>query len=343
MLHSIDVYELGATGDGATDDTKPLQDAIDLAVKTGRSVELREGRFLCGVLYMKPNVHIRGNATWGYRRDSAGQTVILQRDSKQNCQIDMTTSNGVTLDGLSLLGNNSGNCAGLLSCKPNYGAQEDAYRIENCRVANYTSHAVFLDHIWCFSVRHCMFAFCGGDGLRINGWDGFVIDNWFSGNRGAGFGTEGPNASVTMTGNRIEWNARGGIVLDGGSHYNITGNYIDRSGSAGISLTRINVASATGNVIYRSGKFQPDTPDSAQVILDGCSGIVFSGNTMNAGRDDGDKGDWTPNYALRVHNLKDCAVTSNVMFRGGMTGLLDDRGGHENSLITDNVGSVAVN
>ena len=69
------------------------------------------------------------------------------------------------------------------------------------------------------------------------------------------------NASVTMTANRIEWNAMGGIVIYGGEKYNITGNYIDRSGRAAISLLpkgdQINSTfSITGNVMYRSGAHQ---------------------------------------------------------------------------------------
>jgi hypothetical protein len=93
-------------------------------------------------------------------------------------------------------------------------------------------------------------------------------------------------------------------------------------------------------VIYRSGKFQGEIADSAQCILDGCKGLTFTGNTMNVGRDDGGKGDMTPNYALRIANLHDSVVMSNVFHNGGMTGLIDDRGGHINSVIKDNVGSV---
>lgn len=330
-----------AVGDGVHDDTAGFQVAIDRAYETGESIFIPEGKYLCGEVFLKPHVHIRADATWGYRPDSYGSTVILQKDIDQACILDMTTANGATLDGLSLMGLRKGNCVGILSRKKDYGKEEDAYRIENCRVGGFGSHAVFLDHIWCFSVRHCMFAFSGGDGLAINGWDGFIIDNWFSGNAGAGYGTVGPNASVTMTGNRIEWNRRGGIVLDGGNHYNITGNYIDRSGSAAINLKGTAVVSCTGNVIYRSGKFEGDVADSAHCILDSCKGLTFTGNTMNVGRDDGGKGVWTPNYALRLANLIDSTVTSNTFYNGGMTGLIDDRGGHTNTIIKDNVGSVS--
>ena len=332
-----------AKGDGITDDTAAFQAAIDKAAETKEILYISAGKYLCGELFVKPETYIKADHTWGYRLDRPGYSEILQKDENQECLFDLTNANGATLDGLSVTGLRKGNCVGMLSRKKDYGKEEDAYRIENCRVVNFASHAVFLDFIWCFSVRHCMFAYCGGDGLAINGWDGFVIDNWFSGNGGAGFGSQGPNAAVTMTGNRIEWNKRGGIVLEGGNHYNITGNYIDRSGSAAINLHGTMIVSCTGNVIFRSGKFEGTVADSAQCILDGCKGLTFTGNTMNVGRDDGGKGDWTPNYALRVANLENSVVTSNVFHNGGMTGLIDDRGGHINSVIKDNVGSVSDN
>ena len=48
-------------------------------------------------------------------------------------------------------------------------------------------HGIRLGVVWLFTVRHCMVAHNGGCGLRLHGWDGFILDNWFSGNRGAGF------------------------------------------------------------------------------------------------------------------------------------------------------------
>ena len=333
-----------AKGDGVADDTAAFQQAIDEAHETGESVYISEGKYICGELAVRPEVSIKADHSWSYRSERPGRAVIYQRDESQACIFDLTGGNGATLDGLSLVGLGKGSCVGILTRKKeggqDYGQEEDAYRIENCRVIRFGSHAVFLDFVWCFSVRHCMFAYCGGDGLAINGWDGFVIDNWFSGNSGAGFGSQGPNAAVTMTGNRIEWNKRGGIVLDGGNHYNITGNYIDRSGSAAIIMRGTAVASCTGNVIFRSGKHEPDVPDSAHCILEGCKGLTFTGNTMNVGRDDGAKGDWTPNYAMRLANLENSTVIANTFHNGGMAGLIDDRGGHINSVIKDNVGSV---
>ena len=101
----------------------------------------------------------------------------------------------------------------------------------------------------------------GGRGGRAErGWDAFLMDNWLSGNGGYGYGP-GDVCSVTMTGNRVEWNKEGGIILTDGSNYNVTGNYIDRSGTAGISIAKGGSEwtpkhmSVTGNIIYRSGKW----------------------------------------------------------------------------------------
>lgn len=341
MSEYLNPREFGALGDGITDDTKAVQTAIDKSAETGMPVYITAGRYSCGELYMRPEVTVKADPTWAYRSDAVGKTVLLQRDDGQACLIDMTTANGSTLTGLSLAGTGKGNCVGILSRKKDYGTKEDAYRIDSCRVSGFGSHAVYLDRIWCFSVRHCMFAFSGGDGLCITGWDGFVIDNWFSGNKGAGWGgRHGANASITMTGNRIEWNAEGGIIIKDGSHYNITGNYIDRSGKSAIEIDGGKIISCTGNILYRSGKYEADDPVAAQCILKDSAGVTFVGNSFCAGRDDGGKGDMSPSVALRILRLTDSVVASNAMHTGSLNKVINDGGGHVNTIIQNNMGSI---
>ena len=57
----------------------------------------------------------------------------------------------------------------------------------DARWSRFTGDGVSLAHAWCFSVRHSMLAYNQGDGLRLRGWDGFLSDNWFSGNKRARF------------------------------------------------------------------------------------------------------------------------------------------------------------
>ncbi len=239
---------------------------------------------------------------------------------------------------------------GILVDKPDYGKEEDAWRIERCRVSGFSGHGINLVRIWCFSIRHCMVCFNRGNGIRVRGWDGFILDNWLSGNRSAGYGAYDENSSITMTGNRIEWNATAGIEIDGGNHYNITGNYLDRSGGPGIRLMprgqhRCRVISVTGNVIYRSGApnwGKPEDLDDTHLRFDHVEGLVCTGNTMNVGRDDGGKGAWSPQYGIVCRNLAESIVKDNVLWHGAFKALVEDRGEHgAEVIIRDNVGSLA--
>jgi len=70
-------------------------------------------------------------------------------------------------------------------------------------------------------------------------------------------------------------------------------------------------------------------------------GISFTGNTMNAGRGDGGRGSWSPDYAMV---LKDCAhtvIADNTMFEAALKELVRDLGGHGEGFIQkDNVGNL---
>ncbi len=344
----LDVLAFGAVGDGKKDDTTAIQKAIDAAAETGGTVVFPAGSYPCSTLRMRPHVGLFGHPTWSYR--DFGGAVLRLADEDAPCLVDLTGAFGATVNGLSLDGAKLGDGVhGILIDKPDYGKQEDVPRIERCRIAGFTGDGIRLSRIWCFIVRHCMSAHNRGCGLWVRGWDGFILDNWLSGNKGAGYGAYEENASVTMTGNRIEWNAAGGIVVKGGNHYNIGNNYIDRSGGPGITwLPRGEqwglVVSATGNVIYRSGK--PDwraleEHESAHARFEHVRGLTFMGNTMNVGRDDGGKGEWSPRCGIVYGPLADSVIQGNVLHGGALQELLVDLGGHgENVIVRDNPGSL---
>ena len=69
-------------------------------------------------------------------------------------------------------------------------------------------------------------------------------------------------------------------------------------------------------------------------------GVVFSGNTLCVGRDDGAGGEWSPDYAMVFGSLDGCMITNNVMHNGASKELIIDRGNHTNTVVKDNVGSI---
>ncbi len=338
------VTDFGAKGDGVTDDTAAFQAALDAAGPTRGTVFVPDGIYLCHDLRMPPHTGLVGNATWGYRE--GGGSVLKLNSADATCLINITGAVGATVNGLSLYGDKLGEGVhGLYMGEFPEKKEEDTPRIERCHISGFTGDGIRLDPVWCFSVRGCEIIFNQGNALYVRGWDGFILDNWFSGNEGSGYLADGPNASVTMTGNRIEWNHRGGIRLYGGSHYNITGNYIDRSGGPGISLHPRDGAGClcvtiTGNVLYRSGKPEWTTEplDSAHVRFEGAHGLVFSGNSMCMGQDDGG-GLNSPEYGLVLRALKSAVIKDNTLHLGALTELIHDLGEHgEGVIIKDNVG-----
>jgi hypothetical protein len=342
----LDVTQFGAKGDGQTDDTAAIQKALDAAAKTQGTVLVPEGVFVCADLKVPTQVGLVGQPAWRYSKP--GGSVLRLGDAKARCLLDITEANGATISGLSLDGQDLGEGVhGVLSDKPEYKT-EDAWRIEGCQVGRFSGDGARLNRIWCYSIRHSMFCYNHGDGIWQRGWDGFLLDNWLSGNRGAGYGAREENAAMTITGNRIEWNRGGGLVSHHGNSYNLTGNYFDRSGGPAITLlgnegeacTRFTM---TGNIISRSGApwRELDKLDSAQARFERCQGIVFTGNSLNVGRDDGNKGEWSPRCGIVYGRLENSVIKDNVLHRGALEELLVDLGGHgEGVIVKDNPGSV---
>ena len=346
-----DIRSFGAAGDGTTDDTAAIQKAIDAAAETQATLYVPQGVFLTSTLRLRPHVGLTGSPTFSYR--SAGGSVLRLCDAGARCLLDLTGALGATINGLCLDGAKLGaDVHGIMVDKADYGRTEDTPRIERCLVAGFSGDGVHLNRIWCYNIRGCMVYQNAGCAVWVRGWDGFVLDNWLSGNGGAGFGAYEENASVTLTGNRIEWNRAGGLVVCGGTHYNVTGNYIDRSGGPGMWFrprggVESTVIAAVGNIIYGSGK--PDWPleddlASAQARFDRVKGLTFSGNALNVSADGpGSAGNWSRRYGIVYAGMRNSVISGNAMHCGATERLLVDLGGHgEGLIVKDNPGSLFV-
>src|ERR1700739_2485451 len=344
----IDARKLGAAGGGKTSDTAALQKAIDVAGEKTGAVRVPPGVYLTRELHVRAGVAITGVAGWNY--SFGGGTVLRLLGTDSACLLDLTEARGATLQGLSLDGANLGQgIDGIATKRTGYGKHEDGFRIDTCQVARFSGSGMNLNKVWCFSVRHCEMMENRGDGMALHGWDGFLLDNWFSGNGRAGFAAREENASVTFTAKRGAWNGDGTVLIAGGDGYQITGNFFDRAGTVGIALrknTRSCVQVAiTGNFIKRSGKMVKDNAheasESAQVVIEGGAGISFTGNVLQAGRDDGNAGMWSPANGIVYGGLKDCVIANNTLFEGALRELMVDLGGHgEGVVVRDNPGSL---
>jgi hypothetical protein len=339
----LDARKLGAAGDGKTDDTAALQRAIDAAAAAGGGVFVPPGVYLTKELHVRPGIAIIGIAAWNY--SGPGGSVLRLADAASPCLLNLTDARGSSIESLALDGRDLGtNVHGIFVNRTAYAEHEDGFRIDRCQVAHFSGDGANLSCAWCFSVRHCMLAFNKGDGLNLRGWDGYLVDNWFSGNQRAGFAARLENASVTFTANRVEWNGEENMLITGADGYQITGNFFDRAGTCGIALRKGGSACSqitiTGNFIKRSGKLAPaDSHGSSQIFMDGCQGVTCVGNCIWSGRDDGGAGTYTPSYGIVYQGLRNCVIRDNVLHDGALKQLLLDLGGHDDGVIvSDNPG-----
>ena len=339
----LDARKLGAAGDGKTDDTLALQGAFDAAAAASSGVFVPPGVYLTKELHVRAGTAIIGVPAWNY--SGPGGSVLRLADADSTCLLNLSEARGSTIEGLALDGQSRGeNIHGIFVNRTGYAKHEDGFRIERCQVARFSGDGANLSCVWCFSVRHCMLAYNKGDGISLRGWDGFLMDNWLSGNQRAGFAARHENASVTFTANRVEWNGEENMLITGGDGYQITGNFFDRAGTCGIALRRGNSActqvTITGNFIKRSGKLAAaESPDSSQIFMDGCQGVTCVGNCVWSGRDDGDAGTYTPSYGIAYRGLRNCVIRDNILHDGALSQLLLDLGGQEDGVIVgDNPG-----
>ena len=351
MVNTFDITGFGAVPDGITDCTAAVQKALDSASTCMGTVIVPPGVYKVGHLKMKgQGVSIVGTAAWTYRSD--GASIFSLNDAETDCMIDVSGAFGASIMGMSLAGEKLGeNVHGVKLWWPEYngGAEEDCPTIDNCRIGNFSGDGVHFEHVWCFSVRHSMLHNNVGCGLYIDGWDGFLVDNWFSCNMNGGI-LGGPiAASVTATGNRVEWNHRGGFVLPCANSFNVTGNFFDRSfgpalqfgGRDGKTASLITV---TGNIFRRSGARdnQSDTfehPDmNSHLAMYNCRDAVVTGNSMATGKHDGGGGALSPDYSFIIDNCTDSIFKDNVMSKAALVENVILRGDDSTLIIGENIG-----
>ncbi len=341
----FNVVDFGAKGDGKTADSEAIQKALDAAGKVSGTTYFPAGRYLCHDLKVHPHTSVLAEPQWSYRGD--GGAMLIVDSDKADCVLNITGAFGVHLRGLFLQGRRDFKKpihGVFLNNAEKYSAQEDSIVIDDCKIESFSGDGVRLLRIWLFIIRHSIMQHNQGSGIQITGWDGFVTDNQLSGNGSHGFNCEGVGSTIMFTANRVEWNKGYGLFLNNGDAWNVTGNCFDRNFGAGLCAMKMRATSITGNVFRRCGKDSNQLAEgekSCQVRLDGCSGLTFVSNVCEAGRDDGAKGKYTPQFGFIVHKLSYSVISSNTLFHGYMEGMAVDQGEHGPEYVfANNVGCV---
>jgi Right handed beta helix region/Pectate lyase superfamily protein len=339
----FNVADFGAKGDGKTPESEAIQQALDAAGRVGGTVYFQAGRYLCHDLKVHPHTTVLAEPQWGYHGD-AGAVLLLDSDGAE-CLLNVTGAFGAHLRGLFLQGRRGAKKAihGVFLNNPEkYSPQEDAIVIDDCKIERFSGHGVHLLRIWLFILRHSIVQGNQGCGVQITGWDGFVTDNQFSGNGSHGFACDSVGATVMFTANRVEWNKGYGLLLCAGDAWNVTGNCFDRNWGAGLCALNMRTTTITGNVFRRCGKdsrLLAEGERSCQVRLEECSGLTFVSNVCAAGRDDGGRGDYTPQVGFLLRKLRHSVIASNTLFQGYVKEMTADLGEHGADFVfVNNVG-----
>lgn len=350
----VNVKDFGAKGDGLTDDTVAIQSALNAAVFAGKaSVFIPPGTYSVGQLSIPSYTALIGIPAYDY--EVGGGSLLKLNNPSAQCLLDITNTRGVTIQGLSLYGNNdnaSNNAHGVMrndSVEGGTSGFENATRIDDCKIYKFGGDGLHMANSWCWSVRHCSIADNGGDGIYFSGWDCWVLDNWLSNNGNCGFANRGNyDSAATITGNRIEWNKQQGILIQNSAGMIlITGNYFDYSYYSGVKIVSpaagdpCEHVTITGNFFYRNGgKATKNTLDNSHIWLSGACGVTCVGNACRAGDQSGQgTGAINPSYGIVHQNCQYCVISNNTLFQVATYALLSATGGTGNA-VNNNPGTL---
>lgn len=346
MNNVFDITDFGAVGDGVTDCTKAIQQALDCAAEVKGAVVVPPGVYNTRELKIPADISFSGFSGWGYREYGGSRLSLIDKNAR--CLLNLTGAHGSHIKDLQLLGNQvtEGDCCGIgvfwedYSTRDNEdafqeinnypegtheGFREDTFVIENCQVKNFPGDGIHLQHMFAFTIRGSMIMANKGHGIYLTGWDGWMVDNIIHTNGGAGIYSDDVFGSFSILQNRIEWNHRGGINVGYGGSLNINSNFFDRAYGPAIEIRgelegNSNTITIVGNIFKRSGKEREDIKLNpylnSHIYLNKIENSVVTSNTFRIGKDDHLKGVHSPDYAIVYKNSVDCVFENNTFQKG---------------------------
>ncbi len=356
----LNIKDFGAKGDGESDDTQALLDAIQEAVKSEGTIYFPTGEYCIHPVKLPSHITLMGNSAWSYANkdrkdpDFAGRTTITALSGDARALFDLGGERGTRILGLTLNGKRLGESMHGIYAR-NVGCDQHIC-IEDCRINNFSGSGIRLEKTWVFSVRRCIVMSNGEHGIDCtSGYDGWIIDCQLTANKGAGLFARGSapedmdeeekqaikffgTASIMVTANRVEWNRAGGIILDGSNSMQITGCSVDHNFGPGIMISN-STANTISGCMVRSNGAERQGDMCSQIRVEDCKGTSVTGNSV-WGWYDRKEGKFSypyPYYGIIVKNLEGCVISQNSLYHSSSKEGVMDYGGHESTYIGQNM------
>jgi len=246
LAQYISVKDFGAVGDGVTDDTAALQNALDAVSGTGMSLLIPPSTSfyrITSTLYPKSNTTIFGYGAEIKNSGTAIFNMIWALGTDGGPYLTDISVFGLTVDCNGTYLDAGGSGIGASFC--------DNFRVKDCTVKNAWLQGIFFAR----GGRNCWISDnyverAWGDGIHIGDqFTGNTLENvWITDNDvfncfDDGIGVTGGAHLVWITGNNVDTvTAAAGIDLSGCYQTYVQGNYVTNYGQIGIRVQRFNAS-----------------------------------------------------------------------------------------------------
>ncbi|MGW0017479.1 right-handed parallel beta-helix repeat-containing protein [Rhodococcus sp. NPDC003382] len=281
-----DLAELGIAGDGETDDT----DAINEALHSTSSLVLPAGRFrVAGTVVVPAGRQLAGSWSFAYTGvPQEGTRLIATGDGRTDPVVRLREGAGLLSlavrgteheprhEGVVLEGRNLVRDVNILHCRTGIDCgYSGVNRIECCNVHDNAE----------YGIARCVDSIVSLNYVNVNGTGGIHLP-------------PGANDNI-VTQNKVEWNLGYGIHAEGAKHNILSGNNIDRNGRSGIRLSGCERTVVTANVLRRNGaRSEGIAGDDTHIHSTGGTATLVLGNVTHSGPNDDGQGYDSPAACL---------------------------------------------
>lgn len=288
----------GAKGDGSTDDTTAIQNAINAANTAGAVVYFPSGHYRVSQLTLLTGTILQGVSSGTYPGDDGISGVsVLERIANTNLDLLLVPdgNNYGRIYDLAIDGNKNNNTAGYgLNIVDGASGQESQWIIERCFFQSNPNSNIYLgNNRRANKVQYGVFNYSGtGDGITVTGSDNTIMNCIIGTNARAGInlGTTtsqnwasfGDNLNATTThifNNDIYGNLVGICIPQNATRTMVVGNGIDRNSYQGITVYNVDCNTILSNAFHSNGQAANNTYGHID-LASGVTNVTMEGNTF---------------------------------------------------------------